>query len=293
MDDGSTDGTKAILAEYQQREPRIRALERNRLPKGACTCRNIGLETARGDYVIFLDSDDLLAPTCLERRVATIREQPTVDFSVHQGFLFNNVPGDLQSAWNNSSDETDLCRFLRGDSVWQTTGPIWKRAALQRLKGFDEALACWQDVDIHLSALARGLTYQKKMESEPDYYIRRHSSGSISQKGFKSRQTVGSVFRVFDKTSEILKTSSDPDIKHALRQMLAHGVQLAFDNRYLDLARQGIRAGKKQHLLTPHQGVIWRLALAGYAMHAKGFRGFARLGKRLLEPYQPRLAKHH
>ena len=293
VDDGSSEETLRRLAECEHQDPRIRVLRRDRLPKGASTCRNIGLAAARGEYIIFLDSDDILAPNCLEGRAAAIRENPACDFLVFQGLLFNSVPGDSQLPWNTASGESDLCRFLRGNFGLADHRPHLEKGGLATVKGFDEQLACWQDVDIHLCALALGLKYLKKMETEPDYYIRRHGFGSISQNGFKSREAVGSLFRVFHKASEMLKPSITPDIKHGLRQMLAHGVQLALNNRFFDLARDGIKAGTRQHLLTPSQQAIWKLALASYAIHSKGFRGFAHLGKSLMEPFQPRQLQRH
>ncbi len=293
VDDGSSDETKKELADYRQREPRIRVLARNRLPKGAPTCRNIGLAAARGDYVVFLDSDDLLAANCLDHRVAAMQANPGQDFMVFQGQLFNQVPGDSRSFWNTASDESDLCRFLRGDSVWQTTGPIWKKTALEQLHGFDEQLVGWQDVDIHLCALGRRLNYIKKLATVPDYFIRRHNSGSISQGGFKSREAIGSVFRVFEKAADILGHEPGDETRCALRQMLAYSFQLALDNRCFDLAREGMNAGKRLRLLCSHQQTIWQAAFACYAIHAKGFRGCARLGKRLLQPFQPPLRRSH
>jgi glycosyltransferase involved in cell wall biosynthesis len=59
VDDGSTDGTEELVAEYIKSEPRIKFLKRpdNRL-RGGNACRNIGAEKSSGDYVTYLDSDD-------------------------------------------------------------------------------------------------------------------------------------------------------------------------------------------------------------------------------------------
>lgn len=65
---------------------------RDREPKGACTCRNIAVENARGRYVLFLDTDDLLAPFCLAQRVAVLDSQPDLDFAVFSMLLFTGSP---------------------------------------------------------------------------------------------------------------------------------------------------------------------------------------------------------
>ena len=69
VNDGSTDGSEAILAEYAAKDPRVRVLRQpENLGQGAA--RNRGLEVARGDYVYFMDADDELASSdALERLV--------------------------------------------------------------------------------------------------------------------------------------------------------------------------------------------------------------------------------
>ena len=65
VDDGSDDNSSGILEEYSEADRRIRAIRRNH--EGAGAARNAGLGEARGEYVIFLDSDDIFDPTLLEK----------------------------------------------------------------------------------------------------------------------------------------------------------------------------------------------------------------------------------
>lgn len=60
VDDGSADGSPAILAEYAAKDPRVKVVAQERSTAGvAC---NVGLSVARGKYVAFFDSDDFMAP---------------------------------------------------------------------------------------------------------------------------------------------------------------------------------------------------------------------------------------
>ena len=72
VDDGSTDGSLSIARDYARRDARFRALCGDGERKGANRCRNKGLAESKGDYLIFLDSDDVLASTCLENRVVAM-----------------------------------------------------------------------------------------------------------------------------------------------------------------------------------------------------------------------------
>ena len=64
MNDHSTDGADGILREFAAADPRFRALDAT--DYGAGAARNLGLDQARGGYLLFLDADDIFAPTLLE-----------------------------------------------------------------------------------------------------------------------------------------------------------------------------------------------------------------------------------
>lgn len=68
VDDCSTDGSAAVISEYAARDGRV-SLLRNERNMHAGLCRNRGLETAEGEYVLFMDADDILLPGSLEKLV--------------------------------------------------------------------------------------------------------------------------------------------------------------------------------------------------------------------------------
>src|SRR5690606_480254 len=75
VDDGSTDATNIVIAEYAQKDKRIKLFKRpDTKPKGANACRNIGLQEAQGDYVVFFDSDDLMSENHLEVKANAIQK---------------------------------------------------------------------------------------------------------------------------------------------------------------------------------------------------------------------------
>lgn len=65
VDDGSTDGSLDIEREYSARDPRFRVIEQSHQKQGAA--RNLGLEKALGEYIYFMDSDDVIEPELLEK----------------------------------------------------------------------------------------------------------------------------------------------------------------------------------------------------------------------------------
>ena len=72
VNDGSTDGSRARLAAWEGRDPRVRVIDQAN--RGLSAARNAGIDAARGDYVCFLDSDDRLFPQACGRIVAALDE---------------------------------------------------------------------------------------------------------------------------------------------------------------------------------------------------------------------------
>lgn len=150
VDDGSTDNSEVVINSWVQEDSRFHFYTRTRLPKGAPTCRNIGLENAQGSYVIFLDSDDYLLPHCLEQRVAEIEKHPECYFLVFpMGIKRNGVI--------NKQDipvcEDYLIPFLSANLLWQTMCPIWKTSFLKTLNGFTEGYPRLNDPELMIRAL--------------------------------------------------------------------------------------------------------------------------------------------
>jgi glycosyltransferase involved in cell wall biosynthesis len=73
IDDGSKDDSVAVLRQLEQRDARIRVLV-NARNRGASGTRNVGMETARGEILLFCDSDCIVEPDWIERMVAGMQE---------------------------------------------------------------------------------------------------------------------------------------------------------------------------------------------------------------------------
>lgn len=75
VDDGSTDGTAALLERY----PDVKVVHQEN--RGMSTARNRGLDEARGEYILFVDSDDLLTDGALETLVAELSGEDIIAFN--------------------------------------------------------------------------------------------------------------------------------------------------------------------------------------------------------------------
>lgn len=221
VDDGSTDGTADVVHDFGAADSRILYLTRSREPKGACTCRNIGVEAAVGDFVIFLDSDDVLAPHCLEQRVQAFATAPDNDFIAFPALLFRSQPGDENLLWNVVTEDDEETRFLRLDSPWQGTGPLWRRESIRRIGGWNEELACWQDVELSLRGFAQNVRYDVRYDLPPDFYIRRGDGNSISSGALWSPAKLQSKRSVLAAAVRYSETRSSAASRRDLRTMFS------------------------------------------------------------------------
>src|SRR5690242_13247080 len=92
VDDGSTDDTAAVIAEYGDRIKGIAQAN-----SGTSAARNTGIRASSGDYIAFLDHDDLWAPIKLARQMRVLRDHPELGM-VYAGIrFFNHYTGQVTS----------------------------------------------------------------------------------------------------------------------------------------------------------------------------------------------------
>jgi glycosyltransferase involved in cell wall biosynthesis len=261
VDDGSTDNSTEIVREYSARDPRISLLSRGREPKGACTCRNIAVENARGRYVLFLDTDDLLAPFCLAQRVAVLDSQPDLDFAVFSMLLFSGSPASADRFWNIDSAEDDLLRLLRLDPVCQGTGTLWRRDSFIRAGMWNEKLKVWQDVELHLRAFSGAFKYEKRLDLPADAFLRETTS-SLSRGDYQSPEKLESRTRVTREAVAVLRGAGRTDLIPHVRYFCSSVVLGAATTGNFSLAREIISWGEREGVLSTEEGRNLKFAVA-------------------------------
>ncbi len=173
VDDGSTDNSWGVLQDYAKRDRRIKPIQRKQEPKGAPTCRNIGMEQAKGEYLIFLDSDDLLAPWCIESRINILNETANLEVLLSNGLQFNAVNKVFYDFVGFYGTKNVLESFLSFEVVYQTTAPTWKTSFLRENNiTWNPFSAPWDDVDFSINALSKKPII-KWNNVLPDYFVRK------------------------------------------------------------------------------------------------------------------------
>ena len=133
VNDGSTDDTVERCARHP--DPRIRIVDQKN--RGLAGARNSGIREARGDYLAFLDADDLWRSDKLERHVAHLDRRPDVgvSFSVSQ---FMAEDGEVLSMYQSPKlDGIDAGDILCRNPVGNGSAPVIRREAFDAIRSVD------------------------------------------------------------------------------------------------------------------------------------------------------------
>ena len=185
VDDGSVDNTKSLIDAYVKKDERFIFLKRSidRI-KGAPTCRNIGIEQSKGNYIIFFDSDDVMPAHVLKRRVEFALKNTGFDFYVFQTMRFFDDIKNTDCIWNDlsHSNNRDMKEFLSLNPVWSTLGPLWQKSFLINNNHFyTEGVSSWQDWEFHIRALLKTTNYLKSDDEASAILQRFHKSETINK----------------------------------------------------------------------------------------------------------------
>lgn len=152
VDDGSTDSSTKIALRYAEQHPgRVRYVEHDgHENRGMSASRNLGIQHARGEYITFLDADDVWLPQKIKRQVAILEKHPEA------AVVFG--PWESWSSWSKNPESPDVIQNLQIPtdrlvrppnllSVWLQKeiaipghcATLMRRKAAQAVGGFEDA----------------------------------------------------------------------------------------------------------------------------------------------------------
>jgi glycosyltransferase involved in cell wall biosynthesis len=143
VDDGSTDGTVAALAAL----PGVRIFAQPR--QGVAAARNAGVRIARGEWLAFLDSDDLWCPGKLAAQTKFHRDWPEVPISQTEEIWFRNGVRVNPCAYHRKPVGDIFIPSLERCLV-SPSAVMLRRDLLESVGGFDENLKVCEDYDLWL-----------------------------------------------------------------------------------------------------------------------------------------------
>lgn len=180
VNDGSTDSTEQILLILKNRFSKEKDFSftfYNTNNLGACHARNMAFEKSSGNFIQFLDSDDLLHPNKIELQIEALNKYPNCDFAWNPHKKFNTISElDFKSSSINF-DEININtnpfipQFLPGRS-------LLRKELIKKSGNWNNTLKRWQDLEYQVRLSNQTSSYIST--TYPLYYFRQHSGIRIN-----------------------------------------------------------------------------------------------------------------
>ena len=176
VDDGSTDDTDATVADWHRRHPDISLVFLRQNNTGPSSARNKGLLQADGEFVYFIDSDDLVTHDGIRTLVNALKQS---DKAYSLGVVQNTSLNRSPIPWSTAG----IPRLSsKGDvlwSAWKTHAALYRRCTLRTVGGYVESLWSGDDGNLHWRIVA---TFGVGQVVTQTVGLRRvHSSGHLGR----------------------------------------------------------------------------------------------------------------
>jgi glycosyltransferase involved in cell wall biosynthesis len=248
-DDGSTDETRDCVEMFQHPAIQYLHLEHSGRPS---VVRNRALELAKGQFVAFLDDDDIWQPNKIERQVEALRSQPHAGFSYTDARLIHSdgVTTDPVLKPEQRLGGAIFSALLLDCFIVPSTILI-RKDLLDRVGLFDETLAITEDYDLWLRL---AFASRAAFVDEPLAWIRRHE-GSISRE--REILTHQNMLTVLERLSDRQQLSLRQSVE--VRRAIARA-RVRLGRFYL---KSGVRADARRQfrtalLFNPMQRGAWK-----------------------------------
>ena len=204
IDDGSQDGTVEIVSTFS--DSRIKAF--SYANAGACVSRNRGFTHSIGEFIAFLDADDLWKPNKLKSQLQALENNPRADVAYSWSDCINEQSKFLRRGGYSRASGNVYPQLLLLNILENGSNPLIRRQAIADIGGFDESLPAGQDWDLYLR-----LAINRQFILVPRKHILyRASTDSISSNldnlEAGSLQVINQAFKQAPESLQKLKRSS-------------------------------------------------------------------------------------
>lgn len=154
VDDGSTDGSVAVVKKFAD-QVQLVAIPHS----GAPAARNEGIRWARGEYIKFLDADDVLLPDAVSQLMQAVGSLPEHAIPYGQVLAMDTrepLFTGIRTSLTTTKDDMILACF---SSNIPTTAPLYRASVLRTINGFDPHLERGQEWDLHLRLALHGVIF--------------------------------------------------------------------------------------------------------------------------------------
>jgi glycosyltransferase involved in cell wall biosynthesis len=220
VDDGSTDGTEELVAKKLDGEWAGKVSYHQKPNGGASSAKNLGLRFARGEYIQYLDSDDLLRPDKLERQMAAAYAAGgTIDCALCYGRV-GSGSGGWEAANRIGERLSDHVGYVRRQCdrtvhVMHTEAPLWRKEFVAAVPAWREDLTVAEEWEYYI----RLWTMKPRFVFVEDdlFFVRAHQGEQLS-KEFGSLRHSLSFYHALRAVEELLRPTPfwTPEVRAGL-----------------------------------------------------------------------------
>lgn len=236
VDDGSTDGTAAIVSALAAADPRVRLVQQAN--RGLAGARNTAMRMARGEMFALLDSDDLWEPEFVAAQLAILQDRRDVDIVTGNGWMLGGARhGELARPCPDPRPAPDLAAIL-GDERAVFIMSIFRRRVYEVVGCFDESMRTNEDYDYWIRAAIAGCRFARNDRPLGHYRIRFDSLSASEMRMLRGILQVyaGIRPRLADRPREL--AIIDAQIERFQIEWLAAEARVAIESADYDAARE-------------------------------------------------------
>ncbi|MBZ5857997.1 glycosyltransferase family 2 protein [Flavihumibacter profundi] len=236
VDDGSTDNSTLVVRKYLSET--VKLIEQEN--KGACAARNIGLNISKGEFIQFLDADDMLSPGKIEEQMLLLNNLDSSAVSTCKWQKFENhtniYSGNDFAIFKDYDDPVNLLTEMwNAGEMMQTAVWLTPRALLLKAGKWDEALKINQDGEYFCRVLLHA--NQVLFANNGKVYYRSKISGSITGDQ-SSREKANSLLNSYKSYAKnILEVRDTTEIRSAITKHFYSFVYIYY-NLFPDLVEE-------------------------------------------------------
>jgi glycosyltransferase involved in cell wall biosynthesis len=247
VDDGSTDNTQEIVSRFKEVNSseifRVSYLRQQN--KGPSAARNHGLSHSSGEYLQFLDSDDLIHPRKIEIQVGLLKSHPSIHLIFSEKFDFQNWPN-----WEDIQAKAPDFQILKGCDLYcsfntLTNSGLYKKETCLLAGLWDEEMSLCEDLEFNLRVL--NLCHEVLYTKNNLAGYRRHNGDRLTTSLAKSESRYASLSGFKHLQESALYRIKEPD------QKLFESIGVLYNRLALDFMMDSDRAGALQTIYSCRQ----------------------------------------
>ena len=230
VDDGSTDDTRSVVERWSSKNGHglsVRYFHQSN--QGAPSARNRGFNESTGDFIQFLDSDDLLHPQKLRIQAEALKKYSLAEaiWGRLQFFQDGTPPEIKEYDVDNTLKSAVVKKIVKPGQAGHPECPLYRREAVSKIGPWNEKLERWQDWEYCFRVVSRRLT--KVQVPATFYFAREHEQASIGDLAESPRavEICLSTLSAIDKVVGDMKNPQD-DVYHTAFRLYLSVLRYAF-----------------------------------------------------------------